>query len=94
MTEHQPRLHLLLSAGTEYTTRPDGSPADFLIGTGSRTVPSSLKGISGASVWHVGDLAVPIEKWKERPPRVVGLDTGVDPRAVQLRRHVGWLSRH
>jgi hypothetical protein len=78
MIGYQARLHLLLSAGTEYATWPDGSPADFRDRLGQRIqFPRGLKGISGASVWHVGDLAVPIEKWNQQPPRVVGLDTGV-----------------
>jgi hypothetical protein len=80
MMEYQARLHLLLSAGTEYTTWADGSPAPFRDRRGQAVqFPRGLKGISGSSVWHVGDLAVPIDRWRERPARVVGLETGVYP---------------
>jgi hypothetical protein len=74
---YQPRLHLLLAAGPEYTTWPDGSPADFRDRLGQPLrFPVGLKGISGCSVWHIGDLSVPIEKWGAVPARVVGVETG------------------
>ena len=77
-TGYQPRLHLLLSAGTEYMTWPDGSTADFRDRKGQPVpFPRGLKGISGAGVWHVGDLAVPLDKWGACPARLVGVDTGV-----------------
>jgi hypothetical protein len=75
---YQPHLHLLLSAGIEDTTWTDGSSIDFRDRAGqSARFPIGLQGISGCSVWHIGDLSVAIEKWRERPPALVGIETGV-----------------
>jgi hypothetical protein len=78
LTGYEARLHLLLAAGAEYATNQDGSVLDFRDRFGQPArLPIGLKGISGCSVWHVGDLAVPIERWADRPAAVVGVETGV-----------------
>jgi hypothetical protein len=71
-------LHLLLAAGPEHNTREDGSSIEFRDRSGQPArFPIGLKGMSGCSVWHVGNLDVPIERWADRPAHVVGVETGV-----------------
>lgn len=70
--------HLLLSAGAEDTSAPDGQPLEFRDRLGQPVrLPIGLKGVSGCSAWHIGDLSVPIEKWGTRGPRLAGVVTGV-----------------
>jgi hypothetical protein len=65
-------------ATAEELTSPDGSALQFQdrIGQSAR-LPIGLKGISGCSVWHIGNLDVPIEQWAESDATLVGIVSGV-----------------
>lgn len=71
-----PRYHLLLDGTPRQVTWPDGSDVRLEDKAGrAATLPRDLKGISGCSVWTIGDLKVPVGDWG--PARVVGVETGV-----------------
>jgi hypothetical protein len=70
--------HLLLTARLEGTTDLEGKPVEFRNRQGfPARFPRDLGGISGCSVWKVGDLAKPLPKWKHERPKLVGVQTGV-----------------
>lgn len=76
--DYYPRTQLLLSAGAEDLSAPNGQPLEFRDKFGQPArLPVGLKGVSGCSVWHIGDLDVPIEKWAARGPSLAGVVTGV-----------------
>lgn len=73
-----PRCHILLSAELEDASQIDGSSVDFRTRDGERArFPIGLRGISGCSVWHIGDLRVPVKYWGRQPARLSGVATGV-----------------
>jgi hypothetical protein len=73
-----PRLHLLLSGAADDISAPDGAPIEFEDRFGQKArLPIGLKGVSGCSVWHIGDLDVPIEQWGQRGARLAGVEIGV-----------------
>jgi hypothetical protein len=73
---YQTRYHLLLGASADENTTEDGSMAEFKNQRGeSATFPRDLGGISGCSVWAIGDLTVPVDRWCNRRPRVVAFAT-------------------
>jgi hypothetical protein len=75
---YEPRLHILLSAGSEDLSDSEGSPQEFRDRLGqSMRLPIGLKGISGCGVWHIGDLDTPIERWAKRDARLAGVACAV-----------------
>ena len=73
-----PERHILL----------DGTPGDLLDHTGEPTrfqtrsghpasMPGDLAGISGCSVWRIGDFRTPVPEWRVNDARIVGVQTGV-----------------
>ena len=79
LTDYDPRLHLLLAATPQYVTAPDGTPIRFRDRFGQEArFPIALKGVSGCSVWHIGDLGVPLERWGDLPARLAGFTSGVN----------------
>ena len=86
------RTQLLLSAGAEDLSAPTGEPLEFRDRFGQLArLPVGLKGVSGCSVWHIGDLDVPIEKWGARGPSLAGVVTGVyqGHGAIRATRWIG-----
>jgi hypothetical protein len=85
LSGYDPRYHLLLDSTDKDMTELDGSQA-VVVRRDGRTaeLPIDLKGISGCAVWVVGDLDVPLERWCERAPKVVAVETSV----VQKRQVV------
>jgi hypothetical protein len=83
---YERRLHLLLSGDPEYITAIDGSNVEIRDRAGQlAAMPRALRGVSGCSVWHIGDLGVPIERWGERPAQVVGIETAIYPAAGVIK---------
>jgi hypothetical protein len=79
LTDYEPRLHLLLAATPEYLTAPDGMPMQMRDRFGQEArFPIALKGVSGCSVWHIGNLGVPVERWGDEPARLAGVTSGVN----------------
>ena len=78
LTEFQERFHILLDAQLEYCSSEDGSQATFKdINGNSASFPRGLGGISGCSVWRIGDWNVPLEGWSRNQPKIVAVQTGV-----------------
>jgi len=78
LQEYQDRLHLLLDAQFHQATNEDASPAQFHGPDGkSGPFPSGLGGISGCSVWRIGDLNTPLDDWDVEKSRLVAVQTGV-----------------
>ena len=78
LTDYDPRLHLLLAA-TRCVTAPDGTAIRFRDRFGQQArFPIALKGVSGCTAWHIGDLGVPLERWGDLPTRLVGVTSGVN----------------
>jgi hypothetical protein len=76
--EFQPRFHLLLEGRDDFVTLTDGSSAEFKSIDGQpASFPGDLGGISGCSVWHIGDLKIPIGQWGKLTPRIVAVQTSV-----------------
>jgi len=90
--EYQERFHLLLEAQLEYSSTEKGTQATFedLRGN-SAPFPRGLGGISGCSVWQIGDLDVPIDDWGQKQPKIVAVQTGVyyKDQAIKATRWIG-----
>ncbi len=77
LENYQERFHLLLDAELTQATADDGTPAKISDNNGNDAAsPSALGGISGCSVWRIGDLKNSINEWSQTPPRIVGVLTG------------------
>lgn len=78
MLGYDAKYHLLIDSTPRDMTESDGSPAVVVRRDGQlATMPRDLKGISGCAVWAVGDLRVPVERWDEKHPKVVAVETGI-----------------
>jgi hypothetical protein len=78
LKEYQERLHLLLDAELSQSTDQKGTPAAFLDFNGVVVpFPRGLGGISGCSVWRIGDLTIDISDWRIEQSRLVAVQTGV-----------------
>jgi len=90
--EYQERFHLLLDAQLRYSSILDGSPAQFQDLNGNDALfPRDLGGISGCSVWRIGDLNVPIENWGQERSRIVAVQTGVY-NSAQVIKSTRWVA--
>ncbi len=70
--------HLLISANVDETTDDKGDAVRFVDFVGDAlTFPKQLSGISGSSVWRIGDLNVPLSEWNSDHAKVVAVQTGV-----------------
>jgi hypothetical protein len=88
---YDPTYHLLFGSDPRSITGPDGSRAVFVARNGrAASIPRELKGVSGCGVWVIGDLTVPLEKWPNRSPRVVAVETGIyhESRVVRATRWI------
>jgi hypothetical protein len=88
---YQDRFHLLLDGQIRGASNDDGSPAQFQNLDGKDAAfPRRLGGISGCSVWRIGDLNVPIDDWSQERSRVVAVQTAVYPekQAIKATRWV------
>jgi len=89
---YQSRFHLLLSADLLGSTDIDGKQIRFRDRRGlSARFPGDLGGISGCSVWMIGDVKRPIQEWKREHPRIVGVQTGVY-RERQIIKATRWVA--
>src|SRR5262249_14854690 len=59
----------------DYATR-SGHPAEF---------PRHLGGISGGSVWKIGDRRIPVHEWHRARPRIAAIQTGAFPEKRVLK---------
>lgn len=72
--------HLLLDGSPALMLDQTGNIASFRTNAGfPAQMPRDLAGISGCSVWLIGDLRSSIEQWSPKVARLVGVETGVYP---------------
>ena len=91
MHEYDERFHLLLDGHLDQATDDQAAPVKFQDHTGkSVSFPRGLGGISGCSVWRIGDLTTPLAEWRTEKARLVGVQTSVYQafRAIQATRWV------
>ena len=91
LQEFQDRFHLLLDGQFHQVTNEDASPAQFRDSDGELVpFPRGLPGISGCSVWRIGDLNTPLDDWQVDKSRIVAVQTGVyhAKRAIKATRWV------
>ncbi|MEO8009970.1 MAG: hypothetical protein ABI728_15810, partial [Betaproteobacteria bacterium] len=78
LVNFDPALHLLLEATPEHTIDGEGQPVSFRTRTGyAAQIPGDLGGVSGSSVWAIGDLRIPPADWSVAYSRLVGVETSV-----------------
>jgi hypothetical protein len=78
--------HLLLEATPATMLDPQGKPVVFRTRSGHpANMPSDLAGVSGSSVWVIGDLRVPVDSWTQGLARIVGVQTGVYPSRCAIK---------
>lgn len=78
LSEYQERFHLLLTADPSETTDLGGDRQVFRAkGNFPARFPHDIGGISGCSVWKIGDRRVPLAEWGKLTPRVVAVETSV-----------------
>jgi hypothetical protein len=78
LTGFRPDHHILLEAKPEDTVDNIGNPISFRTRNGfPAQIPADLAGISGSSVWAIGDLQIPMAAWSSKHSRLVGIETSV-----------------
>lgn len=74
------KYHLLLDAKPEEILNESGDQIQFRTRTGAwAKLPNDLHGVSGCSVWQIGDLRIPINQWHADRAKLVAIQTGVYP---------------
>jgi hypothetical protein len=75
---YEARYHLLLDAKYEELLDKSGDKIQFRMRSGaSARMPNDLHGVSGCSVWQIGDLRIPAKQWRSDQARLVAIQTGV-----------------
>lgn len=91
LNQYQERFHLLLNGQLDQATNEDATPVEFRNRDGKLVAfPHDLDGISGCSVWRIGDLVTPLDKWAVDRSRLVAVQTGVydAQRAIKTTRWI------
>lgn len=91
LSDYQERLHLLLDGQLDQAFNDDASPVQsYDIDGGSGSVTLNLGGISGCSVWRIGDFSKPLDKWDVEESKLVAVQTGAyyDYKAIQATRWI------
>lgn len=81
--------HILLDAAPGDVLDHNGDSFRFRTRSGyPANMPGDLAGISGCSVWRIGDLGVPVSEWDIGSAQIVGVQTGVfkSVRAIKATR--------
>ena len=80
------RYHVLLDAEPERIFDSSGSAMEFRTRSGyAAQMPQDLQGISGCSVWMIGDLSIPCNHWRPDHARLVAVETGVFPGRAAIK---------
>lgn len=75
---YNPAHHLLLEASPDILLDREGQDVSFRTRSGHPArMPGDLAGVSGCSVWMLGDLREPTELWSKEQARLVGIETSV-----------------
>lgn len=73
-----PERHILLDGTPGDLMDHNGDPTRFQTRSGHpASMPGDLAGISGCSVWRIGDFRTPVSEWNVNDARIVGVQTGV-----------------
>jgi hypothetical protein len=91
LEEYQNKYHLLLVAKIGEADEK-GNPISFIDLTGTPLqFPKDLGGISGCSIWKIGNYDKPVSNWKHHRPKVVAVQTGVYSGA-QIIKATKWVA--
>jgi hypothetical protein len=88
--EYQKKYHLLLVA-QEGGVDNDGKRMNFVDRNGvSLKFPKDLGGISGCSIWKIGEYDRPLSEWKRYRPKIVAVQTSVysDTQVIKATRWI------
>lgn len=88
---YQQKYHLLLSAQDGGTGNEDKLTKFVDRNGASLKVPKELGGISGCSVWKIGEYDKPLSEWKRYRPKIVAVQTGVYSEA-QIIKGTRWIA--
>lgn len=92
LSNYSDRFHLLLNASNEHLYDEKGSPARFqTLGGQPASFPSDIRGISGCSVWTIGDSKKPPIEWDSDQARLIAVQTGVY-RQRQVIKSTRWIA--
>ena len=92
LSNYSDRFHLLLNAYNDHLYDEKGSPARFqTLGGQPAMFPSDLRGISGCSVWRIGDSKKPPNEWDADQARLIAVQTGVYPQR-QIIKSTRWIA--
>ena len=73
-----PERHILLEGTPGDLLDHNGQPTQFQTRSGhAASMPGDLSGISGCSVWRIGDFRTPVSEWNVNNAQIVGVQTGV-----------------
>jgi hypothetical protein len=73
-----PERHILLEGTPGDLLDHNGEPTRFQTRSGHpASMPGDLSGISGCSVWRIGDFRTPVSEWNINGAQIVGVQTGV-----------------
>ena len=92
LTKYNPQRHFLLEASLDILLDRSARNTSFRTRGGyPAQMPRDLAGVSGCSVWMLGDLRQPIEQWSKKTARLVGIETSVYERrrAIKVTRWNG-----
>ena len=84
-----PERHFLLEATPEFLLDSGGQRTSLRTRTGHPAqMPNDLVGVSGCSVWKIGDFTRPFDTWSAREAKLVGVETSVykQRRAIKVTR--------
>lgn len=84
-----PERHILLDGAPDDVLDHNGDPVRFRTRSGHpASMPGDLSGISGCSIWRIGDFRTPVSEWSVSNARIVGVQTGVfkSVRAIKATR--------
>ena len=80
------RYHLLLDAKHDEILDESGDRFEFRMRSGaSARMPNDLHGVSGCSVWQIGDLRTPANQWRSDQTRLVAVETSVYPKRSLIK---------
>lgn len=75
---YYPDHHFLMQASHSQMLDYAGNPATFRTRSGyPAQMNTDLGGISGCSVWLIGDTSIPITQWSKSASKLIGVETAV-----------------
>jgi hypothetical protein len=87
LNNYSERFHLLLNGYSEDVCDEKGTPARLQ----PALFPSDLAGISGCSVWSIGDSNKPLAEWTAEQAKLIAVQTGLY-RSKQIIKATRWIA--